>query len=100
MAPDQVEAIAVAAALAAPELADKVVMAIIDVNPKVAEQVAKAVMQAVPQAQVKLRDRVGGHPEANLGETYSSSSTRADGSSFPGTTPIQAYATTWRDPGH
>src|SRR5437867_2787906 len=100
LAPDQVEAIAVAAALAAPELADKVVAAIIDVNPKMAEQVAQAVMKAVPQAQAKLRDRVAGHPEANIGETYRTASTRVDGSAFPASPPVQAYAGTGRDPAH
>ena len=90
LAPDQVEAIAVAAALAAPELAEKIVVAVAEVNPKAEERIAKAVMQAVPQAQAKIRQRASGHTEANQGETYSSSSTRVDGSAFPSTAPVQA----------
>jgi hypothetical protein len=60
------------------------------VDPKAQERVARAVMAAVPQAQAKIRQRSGGSSSANIGESYSSSSTRTDGSSFPGNTPQQA----------
>ena len=90
LAPDQIEAIAVAAALASPELADKVVTALSDVDPKAHERIAKAVILAVPQAQASIRQRANGHSEANIGEGYSSASTRVDGSLFPGTTPASA----------
>jgi hypothetical protein len=95
-----VEAIATAAALAAPELADKIVAAITDVYPKAEERVAKAVMLAVPQAQAKLRQRTSGNPQAGIGESYSSSGTRLDGSAFPATPPPAAYAGPGKDPGH
>jgi len=100
LAPDQMEAIAVAAALAAPELADKIVAAIADVYPKAEERVAKAVMLAVPQSQAKIRQRTSGTPEAGIGETYSSSPTRIDGSAFPATPPPKAYAGPGKDPNH
>lgn len=100
LAPDQVEAIATAAALAAPDLADKIVAAIADVNPKAEERVAKAVMLAVPQAQAKIRQRTTGTSQAGIGETYSSSATRVDGSAFPSTPPPAAYASPGKDPGH
>jgi len=99
LAPDQVESIATAAALAAPELADKIVAAIADVYPKAEERVAKAVMLAVPQAQAKIRQRTSGSSQADIGETYSSSGTRVDGSAFPAVAPPSTYATPGKDPG-
>jgi len=98
LAPDQVEAIAVAAALAAPELADKIVAAITDVYPKAEERVAKAVMLAVPQAQAKLRQRTSGSSQAGIGETYSVTGTRVDGSAFPATPPAAYGSSAGRDP--
>jgi hypothetical protein len=92
LAPDQMEAIAVAAALAAPELADKIVAAIAEVYPKAEERVAKAVMLAVPQAQAKIRQRTSGNSQADIGETFSRSGTRIDGTPFPATPPPAAYA--------
>jgi len=100
LAPDQLEAIATAAALAAPDLADKIVAAITDVYPKAEERVAKAVMLAVPQAQAKIRQRTSGNAEAGIGESYSRSPTKVDGSSFPGTPPPAAYGGPGQDPGH
>ena len=100
LAPDQVEAIAVAAALAAPELADKILAAIAEVNPKAEERVAKAVMLAVPQAQAKIRQRTPGNSQAGIGETYSSSPKRIDGSDFPLTAPPAGYASPGKDPAH
>ena len=100
LAPDQIEAIATAAAMAAPDLADKIVAALAEVNPKAEERVAQAVMLAVPQAQARIRQRAPGHPEANSGETFTSSNTRVDGSSFPAAPPLPAYAGPGRDPGH
>ena len=95
------EAIAVAAALAAPELADKIVAAIADVYPKAEERVAKAVMLAVPQAQAKIRQRTSGNPERNIGETYPApTGTRIDGSAFPATPPPATYAAPGKDPNH
>jgi len=90
LAPDQVEAIATAAALAAPEMADKIVAAISEVDPKAQERVAKAVMLAVPQAQARIRQRTTGDPEANQGDSYSTSSRRINGDPFPITLPTQA----------
>src|SRR6266568_3594165 len=98
LAPDQVEAIATAAALAAPEMADKIVAAISEVDPKAQERVAKAVMLAVPQAQSRIRQRTTGDPEANQGDSYSSSGTRVDGSAFPSSAPPAAYASPGKDP--
>ena len=104
--PDQIEAIATTAALAAPDLADKIVAALAELNPKAEERVAKAVMLAVPQAEAKIRkkphrDREPGHPEANSGETFTSSNIRVDGSSFPAAPPVPVpYAGPGRDPGH
>jgi hypothetical protein len=100
LAPDQLEAIATAAALAAPELADKIVAAIVDVYPKAEERVAKAVMMAVPQAQASIRQRASGNSKAGIGETYSSSATRIDGSSFPASPPPAAYGGPGKDPNH
>ena len=97
LAPDQVEAIATAAALAAPELADKIVSAITDVYPKSEERVAKAVMLAVPQAQARIRQRSTGNSQASIGETYTRSTTRTDGSAFPTTPPAAAYGSTGHD---
>ena len=98
LAPDQMEAIAVAAALAAPELADKIVAAIADVYPKAEERVAKAVMLAVPQSQAKIRQRTSGNPQLGIGETYSSSTTRIDGSAFPTTPPATYGSSAGKDP--
>jgi hypothetical protein len=92
LAPDQVEAIAIAAALAASDVADKIVAAIADVYPNLEERVAKAVMSAVPQAQAKIRQRTSGSSQAGIGETYSRSSTKVDGSAFPVSPPPAAYA--------
>src|SRR5437870_8717513 len=100
LAPDQLEAIAVAAALAAPDLADKIVAAIADVYPKAEERVAKAVMLAVPQAEAKIRQRMSGSSQANIGESYSSSGTQINGSAFPSTPPPAAYGSPGKDPGH
>jgi len=98
LAPDQMEAIAVAAALAAPELADKIVAAIAEVYPKAEERVAKAVMLAVPQSQAKIRQRTSGNPQLGIGETYSSSTTRIDGSAFPTTAPVTYGSSGGKDP--
>src|SRR5437016_1237812 len=93
LAPDQIEAIAVAAALAAPELADKIVAAIADVDPKAQERVAKAIILAVPQAEASIRQRKsGGSGADHLGETYTQSGTRVDGSAFPSLPPVRVYA--------
>jgi len=104
VAPDQIEAIATTAALAAPDLADKIVAALAELNPKAEERVAQAVMLAVPKAEAKIRKRPHrepGHPEANSGETFTSSNTRVDGSSFPAAPPVPVpYAGPGRDPGH
>jgi hypothetical protein len=100
LAPDQVEAIATAAALAASEIADKIVAAIADVYPNLEERVAKAVMLAVPQAQAKIRQRSSGNSQAGIGETYSRTGTKIDGSSFPASPPPAAYANPGKDPGH
>jgi hypothetical protein len=99
LAPDQLEAIATAAALAAPELADKIVAAIADVYPKAEERVAKAVMLAVPQAQAIIRQRTSGNPEAGIGETYTRTTTKNDGSSFGNIAPVATYAGPGKDPG-
>src|SRR5436190_2047395 len=98
LAPDQIEAISVAAALAAPELADKIVAAIAEVYPKAEERVAKAVMLAVPQSQAKIRQRTSGNPQLGIGETYSSSTTRIDGSAFPTTAPVTYGSSGGKDP--
>lgn len=100
LAPDQLEAIATAAALGAPDLAEKIVAAVADVYPKDEERVAKAVMLAVPQAQAKIRQRASGNPAAGIGESYSRTSTRVDGSSFPASAPPAAYAGPGKDPNH
>ena len=100
LAPDQVEAIATAAALAASEIADKIVAAIADVYPNLEERVAKAVMLAVPQAQAKIRQRSSGNSQAGIGETYSRTGTKIDGSSFPASPPPATYANPGKDPGH
>ena len=94
LAPDQIEGIACAAALAAPELADKIVAAVAEVDPKAESRVAKAVMLAVPQAEAKIRQRKSGGSEADhLGEVYDPpTDVRPDGSPFPATAPVQAYA--------
>jgi hypothetical protein len=98
LAPDQVEGIATAAALAAPDLADKIVAAIADVYPKAEERVAKAVMLAVPQAQAKIRQRNSGNSQAGIGETYSSSGTKINGSAFPTQAPVAYGSTVGTDP--
>jgi len=99
---EQIETIAAAAVSAAPEQAGSIFNAIVDLQPKETERVAAAIIQAVPKAEVSIqkvvRERSHGTSQANQGESYSSSGTRLDGTLFPATQPVHAYATQGSDP--
>lgn len=111
IAPDQADKVARAAALAAPEVADQIAAAIAKTNPRHAARIAGVVMGALPRLASKIADAVvTAVPSAQAsvesfsqifagnggggGTVTQDSTTRINGTSFPGVPPTAAGSVT------